>query len=229
MAQPETAIPPLVPGERLRRAEFLRRWDAMPQVRRAELIDGVVYMPSPVTLQHGASSSLMDMWLGVYRSHTPGCQVMDSATWLMLEDAPQPDVAMRILPEHGGQSSTEGQYCSGAPELVVEVSLSSASCDVGPKLRLYQRAGVEECLTVLLHERKIVWRVLEEGRYRSLEPGTDDILRSRIFPGLWLDVEAALAGDGRRLLESLGQGLASPEHAAFVERLRAAGQASPAV
>ena len=135
---------PLVTGEKLTREEFLRRWEVLPELKHAELIGGVVYVPSPLSLAHSSHHSLANLWLGHYAAFTPGCGGGLEATWLMLTDAPQPDVHLRILPESGGQSRVEGAYAEGAPELIVEISLSRASHDLGPKLDLYRRAGVRE-------------------------------------------------------------------------------------
>src|SRR5262245_58447037 len=111
--------PPLRDGDRLSREEFLRRWEAMPDLKHAELIDGVVYMPSPVGRKHGDIHSCLDNWLGHYRAATVGCVVGIECTWLMGKDAPQPDISLLILPQCGGQSKEEGIYSAGAPELVV--------------------------------------------------------------------------------------------------------------
>ena len=83
MATVEQKVPPLVAGDYLSRDEFLRRWEAMPQLKRAELIQGVVYMPSPVSFDHGDSDLHVSTWLGNYEAATPGCRGSSSATWLM--------------------------------------------------------------------------------------------------------------------------------------------------
>jgi Uma2 family endonuclease len=137
----------------------------------------------------------------------------------MLESAPQPDVHLRILPERGGQSRNEENYCGGAPELAVEVCGTSAAHDLGPKLALYQRAGVCEHLTLVIDPPQVLWRELHEGRHRPILPGPDGILRSNVFPGLWLEPSAALTSDAARVLAVLQQGLASAEHQAFADRL----------
>ena len=220
MSSMRTLIPQLLPGQRMTRDEFLCRWEELPELKNAELIDGIVYMASPVSNRHGASDTLIHGWLMVYAAATHGCQAGNNETWLMAESSPQPDSHLRILPEHGGQSTIQGNYCAGAPELIVEVCASSATHDFGPKLALYQRAGVREYVTLSLEPKEVVWRDLVEGRYVPLAPGNDGTLRSRVFPGLWLDPEALLAGDAARMLERLRRGLESSEHAAFVERLK---------
>ena len=162
-----------------------------------------------------------------YAGFTPGCQGGLNATWLMLEDAPQPDCFLRILPEYGGQSGVERGLGKGAPELAAEVSQSSASYDLGPKLRLYRAAGVQEYIMVLLAESKVIWRRLVSGAYHTIEPGSDGLLRSVLFPGLWLDPVALLNKDVPRITEVLNQGLQSPEHHEFTQALAKRKTARP--
>ena len=208
-------------GQKLTREEFLRRWEAMPELKNAELIGGVVCMPSPVSRVHGARDMLVHTWLGRYAVSTPGCEAGCNGTWLMLDDAPQPDADLCILPECGGQSGDEGGYCAGAPELVAEVCRSSRDYDLGPKMELYRAAGVQEYLTVILGESQVLWRRLVGGRYVLLKPHANGVVRSEVFPGLWLDPEALLANKGARVQEVLDQGLKSPEHEEFVRGLAA--------
>ncbi len=215
----EQVSQPLVAGERLTRDEFLRRWEALPDRKFAELLEGVVYVPSPLSLSHGKQDAAVAHWLTHYAAFTPGCDTGIDATWLMLEDAPQPDCFLQILPEYGGQSGVKRDYGLGAPELAVEVALSSAARDLGPKLRLYRAAGVQEYITVLLEESQVLWRRLVSGDYQTLDPGPDGILRSFLFPGLWLGPAALLRRDVPRLLDILQQGLHAPEHQQFVEAL----------
>ena len=138
---------------------------------------------------------------------------------MILGSAPQPDVYLAILPEYGGQWRVEGKFGAGAPELVVEICLTSTEVDFGPKLALYQRAGVREYITVELFTKRIVWRVLEGGSYRELTSGPDGVHRSRTFPGLWLKAAAFWAFHTGAMKDLLQQGLASDEHAAFVDKL----------
>jgi len=208
------------PGDRLAREEFLERWERMPGLKFAELIDGVVYMPSPLSDTHGLLDTVFQHVLSHYVLKTPGCECIANATWTMLESAPQPDVALFVLPEYGGRTKKIGAYRSGAPELAVEISRSSRSYDLGPKLALYQRTGVMEYAAALVDEERIEWRVLEEGSYRLMPPSPQGIYKSRVFPGLWLDSSAFWRGDRERLAEVLEEGLRSEEHARFVEKLR---------
>jgi Uma2 family endonuclease len=221
MSLAEPIVPPLVAGEKLSREEFLRRWEALPQLKFAELIEGVVHLPSPLTYSHGSEDFLIATWFGCYAARTPGCEGGANTTWLMLEDVPQPDCFLRIRSEYGGQSGLEGGCCQGAPELIVEVCHSSKSYDLGPKLRLYRKAGVLEYITAVLAEDQIIWRRLAAGNYVSIEPGADGWLRSVVFPGLWLDPEALLRRDASRVLRVLNKGLRSLEHREFVKALKA--------
>lgn len=210
---------PLIAGQRLKREEFLRRWEAMPELKHAELIGGLVYMASPVSRAHCQHELLLHTWLGQYAIRTPGCAGGGEGTWLMRDDAPQPDGHLIILPEYGGQSRVEGAYYAGAPELAAEICLSTASHDLGPKLELYRSAGVREYIALVLGESRILWHRLIEQRYITVEPDADGLLRSAVFPGLWLDPAAMLALDGPRAMDALDRGLKSPEHQEFVRTL----------
>ena len=217
-----TPIPPLENGDRLTRAEFERRYHAMPDVKKAELVEGIVYVPSPVRhVQHGRPNADIQIWLGIYRVSTPGTDSGDDSTIrLDLDNEPQPDAHLRI--EIGGTSRIdEDGYLDGAPELVVEVAASSASYDLHDKLRAYRRNGVQEYVVWRVLDGIVDWLILREGAYERLEPDEAGILKSACFPGLWLATTALLAGEMPAVLATLQEGLASPEHAAFVERLRA--------
>jgi Uma2 family endonuclease len=203
-------IPPLHNGDRLTGEEFDRRYEAMPDVR-AELIEGVVYlMASPVRCDdHGEPHADAITWLGLYRIATFGVRVGDNSTVrLDFDNRPQPDAYLRILSECGGQSRVEKGYIVGAVELAVEVAASSASYDLYDKLNVYRKNGVCEYVVWRAEDDELDWFILRGGRYDQLTPGPDGIIRSEIFPGLWL---------------------ATPEHAEFVARLRQrAGQAPAA-
>lgn len=221
MATVETQVPPLVEGQRLSREEFLRRWEAMPKLEHAELIKGVVRILAPLSLDHGDSDSDFCGWLGVYAAHTPGTKGNKASTSLMLEDAPQPDSHLRILPEAGGQTKRSGKYLEGGPEFVGEISLSSASYDLGDKFELYEEAGVLEYVVVLIEEREIRWFHRQGEKLQPVSEPPDGIWRSRVFPGLWLNGPAFLAGDMARVLATLNEGLQSAELVDFVQQLAA--------
>jgi Uma2 family endonuclease len=212
-------IEPLVAGDKLSRPEFMRRWKAMPRVKLAELIGGIVYMPSPLSREHGVADTDANTWLRVYAAYTPGCEAVANVTWLMRKDAPQPDVHLWILPEYGGQARITGRYPRGAPELATEVCHSSTAYDLHQKKDLYGAAGVQEYVAVLLREREVRWHRLVGGQYEVLPASPDGIIRSVTFPGLWLEARPFLEGDMRRVLETLNRGLQSPEHGAFVAEL----------
>mgnify|MGYP001597261747 CR=1 FL=1 len=227
--RPQRRLPPLENGAHLSACEFLRRYEAMPEVKKAELVNGIVYMTSPVRLdQHGEPDNLIQTWLGNYSIATPGVKAAtNSTTRLGPDDVPQPDGLLRIVPECGGQSRLDAKgYLQGGPELAVEIAASTASLDAREKLASYRRAGVREYLVGRTEDEAVDWWLLEEDEYRPLGADADGILRSRIFPGLWLDSSALFAGDGARLMARLQEGLRSSEHGAFVAELqkRAAGR-----
>lgn len=213
---------PLEPGDRLSRDEFERRYLAMPNVKKAELIEGVVYMPSPVRYdRHAHPHAHLVFWLTNYSVHTPGVGAADNGTVRIdTDNEPQPDVFLMIDPARGGQARIDADdYVSGAPELVAEVSAGSVSFDLNTKLNVYRRNGVREYLVWRITDAAFDWFVLREGEYRSLAPDADGLLKSETFPGLWLDPKALLAGDMARVLAVAGQGIASPEHGDFFHRL----------
>jgi Uma2 family endonuclease len=218
----DKALPALENGDRLTRAEFERRYEAMPDLKKAELIEGVVYVPSPVRhRQHGSPHAHLVGWLFQYAANTPGVEVGDnSSVRLDLDNEPQPDALLFIDPACGGQVriSTDG-IIEGAPELVAEVASSSVSYDLHAKLHVYRRNGVREYLVWRVLEREIDWFVLRAGLYERMPVDAQGLLRSEIFAGLWLDPAALLHGDLATVLAIVQQGLAGPEHVAFVTRL----------
>lgn len=219
------APPPLEPHDRLSREEFERRYLAMPHLKKAELLKGIVYMPSPARMdRHAEPQAELVGWLFLYKASTPGLRIGDNATVrLGPEDEPQPDLLLMIPRALGGQSDVDAQgYIAGAPELAAEVASSSASYDRHVKFDVYRAHGVREYILWRVADRAVDWYVLRGEEYEPLAPGEDGILRSELFPGLWLDPAALLAGDSPRLISILQQGIASPEHAQFVKRLGAA-------
>jgi len=220
-------VPPLENGDRLTSAEFERRYQAMPNGIRAELIEGVVYlMPSPVSARkHASPHSHLVWWLVQYHVGTSGLLSGDNGTLrLDLDNEPQPDAFLLILPEHGGQAKIDADdYVAGAPELVAEVASSSASYDLHAKLHAYRRNGVREYLVWRVADHAVDWFVLREGRFEPLPTDAAGRLRSEVFPGLWLDPAALLRGDLPAVNQALQEGLATPDHTAFVARLQVAG------
>ncbi len=218
-------LPPLENGDRLSRAEFERRYQAHPEIKKAELIEGAVYMPSPIRFeQHGRPHSDVMTWLGVYRAATPGVLIGDNVTVrLDLENEVQPDIVARLDARLGGRSRvTEDDYLEGPPELVVEIAASSTAYDLHDKRRVYARSGIPEYLAVQMYEQRVDWFVLREGVYDTLKPDENGVLQSEVFPGLALQPSAIWSADLAAMLAVLHKGLASPGHTAFVERLKAA-------
>jgi hypothetical protein len=215
--------PRLNNGDHLDRFEFERRYRAMPPGTRAELIEGVVYMPSPVNFgHHGELLADVIWWLNTYRLHTPGVRIgTDSTVRLDLGNEPQPDAVALIDPDRGGQAVLNDGYIEGAPELVAEIAASSVSIDRNKKMEAYRRNGVREYVLWRVEEDAIDWFVLRGGQYDPL-PLVQGVYRSEVLPGLWLDPTAMLAQDLAQVLATLQQGVATPEHAAFAAQLQAA-------
>ncbi|MFN9400550.1 MAG: Uma2 family endonuclease [Dolichospermum sp.] len=217
---PILTIPPLENGDKLTRHEFERRYHAMPNLKKAELIEGVVYVASPVRAkQHGKPHARIMGWLIAYEAATPGVEALDNTTVLLdTDNEPQPDALLRI--ETGGQSRiNKDDYVEGAPELIVEIAASSASYDLHEKLKVYRRNQVQEYLIWRVYDYQFDWIRLQQGEYIQLQPNADNIICSQIFPGLWLDKIALLGGDLGTVLAVLHQGLASTEHDNFISRL----------
>lgn len=214
--------PLLVEGERLDQSTFHARYEAMPPGIRAELIGGVVFRPGPVGRAHGHAHAHALVWLSYYAENTPGVEGLDHATAVLgSKSEAQPDLFLRILPECGGQTRTERGYVRGAPELVVEIAQATRYVDLGPKLADYEQAGVLEYIVRALGPDEVLWFRRENGALVPMLAAADGLYRSTIFPGLWLDPQALLSGDTKRLRAVLDQGLATAEHAALVARLAA--------
>jgi Uma2 family endonuclease len=215
-------VPALESGDRLTRAEFERRYAATPEKFKAELIEGIVYVASPVRVFHGVPHAALITWLGVYRAATPGVSAIDNTTTrLDLDNEPQPDALLRI--QVGGTSTIgDDGYIEGAPELVAEIASSSATIDLGAKKNAYRRNGVQEYLVWQTFENRLSWFRLESEEFVLVEPDADGMIRSSIFPGLWLAVPALLDGNTIEVLNVLQVGIAGEAHQAFVREL--AGQ-----
>ena len=221
-------MPPLRGGDHLPRPEFERRYRAMPHLKKAELIDGRVYLARTVRAHaHGQPHAHVAALLGLYAASTPGVEASSDATVrLDLDNEPQPDVLLRIVEACGGAShTTEDDYLAGAPELACEVAASTASYDLHEKKRAYRRCGVQEYLVWRVQDERLDWFALDEGAYRTLEPGESGLLESRVFPGLRLDGEALLDGDLARVLDVAREGTQTDDHAAFVQTLEARREA----
>ena len=214
-------VPPLENGDRLTRYEFERRYQVMIHIKKAELIEGVVYVASPVrATKHGRPHAKIMTWLGTYCAASPGVDLQDNATVrLDADNEPQPDALLRIEPEVGGNSRiSEDDYIEGSPELIAEIAASSASYDLNDKLNAYRRNGVKEYIVWQMYENRLDWFILKEGRYISLEADESGIIRSEVFPGLWLAVDALREGNLAEVLTILQQGFLTNEHQKFLER-----------
>lgn len=215
--------PPLQSGDRLTRAEFERLYSARPDIKKAELIEGVVYVASPVRLKfHGLPHGRIMGLLFVYQTTTPGLAIADNVTLrLDVDNEVQPDSVMWILRDYGGRAwVTEDDYLAGAPELVVEVAASSAAIDLHDKRHVYRRNGIQEHLVLLPYSQEIFWFVLEDEVYKVMEPTEAGVFHSRVFPGLWLDGERFWADDPAGVLATLQQGLQTTAHTEFVKKLQ---------
>ncbi|MEZ4707703.1 MAG: Uma2 family endonuclease [Caldilineaceae bacterium] len=221
-APARNGTPPLNSGDFLTRSEFERRYHAHPELKKAELIEGIVYMPSPVSAKlHGDPHFNLITWLGVYGANVPGLRGSDNAT-LRLDNIndPQPDALLRFDAAQGGRSRLDAEgYLEGPVEFVLEVAASSASYDMNQKKAVYARHGIQEYLVVLTHEQRVAWFVLRDGGYAEIVADADGVLRSETLPGLWLKEAAIWENDLAGLLATVQHGLAAPEHAAFLQSL----------
>lgn len=219
---------PLYNGDRMAQPEFHRRYQDYPSDTKFELIGGTVYMASPLSMQHSDFHDEVVHSLTTYRRATPGTQVLHGATIILgPESEPEPDLALRIRSDHGGQSRERREesgatFFEGPPELIAEIAFSSRAIDLHRKRDDYQRAGVQEYLVVSVEERQLYWFDFANGG--EITPTRQGVYRSRIFPGLWIDGPALLALSSEQVEATLRRGLMSREHAAFVRRLRAAYQ-----
>ncbi len=214
--------PRLKEGDRLTREEFERRYDAMPNLKKAELIEGVVYMPSPVRhVEHGQPHGIIITWVGTYYALTPLTDFSDNATVRMDEiNDPQPDVVL-LIDERAGGRARIGQdgYLEGAPELIVEVAASTGDYDLQAKLRAYERNGVREYIVWRTEDGGLDWFRLRGRKYARVHPNTEGVIESSAFPGLRLHVGALLKGNLKKVLSELRKGLKSKKHAEFIQRL----------
>jgi Uma2 family endonuclease len=223
MPFPASIIPPLTNGDKLTRYEFERRYNAVSKPKKAELIEGIVYiMPAALRFRsHGQPHGRILTWLGNYEAITPGVALgVEPTVRLDLDNEPQPDAVLIILPEAGGQTRiSEDDYIDGPPELVVEIAASSVAIDLHGKKQAYRRNGVREYIVWQVLDQKLSWFSLQEGEYLELLPNEEGILKSRVFPGLWLAVNELLTGNMQVVLNVLQAGLQSVEHADFIEKL----------
>ncbi|MBX9259052.1 Uma2 family endonuclease [Desmonostoc muscorum CCALA 125] len=215
-------IPFLENGDRLTRYEFERRYQAMSRHQKAELIEGVVYLASPLRFEsHAEPHGHVIGWLWTYQIATPGVRLgIEPTVRLDSDNEPQPDGVLLITPTAKGQSRLgDDDYLEGAPELVVEIAASSAAIDLHDKKKVYCRNGVKEYIIWQVFENKLDWFRLQQGEYISLEVDANGLIKSQVFPGLWLSMSDLLAGNMQQVLAVLQSGLNSPEHQIFVQQL----------
>jgi Uma2 family endonuclease len=221
-------IPPLQNGDHLTREEFERRYDATPDIKKAELIEGKVYMAPPIShLEHGRPHARLVGLLSLYAFQTSQVDIGDNSSLrLDVKNMPQPDIFVLIAPTSGGQAQIDDEgYIVGAPELVAEVAASSASYDLHEKLEVYRRNKVREYLVWRTQEQQIDYFILRNGQYQLMQ-NDNGIYKSEIFPGLWIDAVSLLSENVAQAAALMQQGIASPEHASFVAELhRRAGNA----
>jgi Uma2 family endonuclease len=106
----------------------------------------------------------------------------------------------------------------------VEIAASTASYDLREKRNTYRRNGVPEYLVWSFFDRELFWFRWQEEQYRRLLPDANGVIASHIFPGLRLNVNALLNNELAQVLGDLQSGLATPEHAAFVQQLAEVAQ-----
>ena len=191
-------------GDCMTREEFHRRYLARPDIKKAELIDGVVYVPSPVRGDyHGRPHMRVSLWLESYAVLAPGLETMDNAT-LLLDDPVevQPD-AMLWRPAPGGPHLNDDGYVEGVPQLIVEVAGSSVSYDLHQKKEAYRRNGVREYIVWRVRDHAIDWFRLVDNVYVLVEPDADGIVESSQFSGLRLHVPSMLALDRAGIIAPL--------------------------
>ncbi|OAI43771.1 hypothetical protein AYO38_02550 [bacterium SCGC AG-212-C10] len=189
-------LPSLQNGDLLTRAEFEARWECQPGLKRAELIEGRVYIDVSVSRDHGYLHSLMMSWLGFFWAGNRRFELLDNTTFRLDRDNdPQPDAALRYTDPNRSRTRVVDNVIEGPPELVVEVAVSSAARDLTLKKAIYARNSVSEYIVWNMHENRIDWWALENGDYVLLEADGEGVTASRVFPGLRLDVAAMLAGD----------------------------------
>ncbi len=204
LADSSRTIPFLENGDRLDQAEFERRYAASPDVKKAELIEGVVYVASPLRFTpHAEPHSNLVTWLGLYKANHPNLRIgIEPTVRLDNDNEPQPDIVMFRV-DSGRTSVSEDGYLVGSPELIVEISASTTSYDLHGKKDAFERNGVKEYLVWRTFDQEIDWFILEDGQYQKLLPDTNGLLRSREFQGLVLDVPALLNGDTGKVLQAL--------------------------
>ena len=201
----DTPPPSLENGDHLSAVEFMRRYESMPSTRKIQLIEGIVFMPSPVRAKsHGAPDNVVQFWLASYAMNHPELEAYANTSILLdAENSLQPDAMLCTQPAEGARTHLDEKgYLCGSPELVCEITASSASVDLHAKYRAYRRAGVAEYLVWLTEEKRVRWFQLVDGDYLEAKERHGK-LHSQIFPGLTLDVKALLKLDRKKVIAAL--------------------------
>jgi Uma2 family endonuclease len=204
MTVPILKLPRLESGDRLTRDEFHRRYLASTEIKKAELVEGVVYVASPVSAYHAQPHGWVVTWLGNYQARYPETTMVDNATVILdAENELQPDACLWRVEPSGPRLNADG-YIEGAPQLVVEIALSSASYDLHDKLRAYERNGVGEYIVWRVSDGAIDWFRLQDGAFERIAPDTSGVIESTTFRGLRLNVPNMLEGKLAEVLAQLG-------------------------
>lgn len=213
--------PPFRNGDRLDQPTFHRLFSECPDKFKAELIGGLVYISGRVPLTHGRIHASLICWAGHYQMAVEEVEGLPNVTTLLGPYSEvQPDLTLPVRPEFGGRTADDADgYVVGGAELVAEVAFSEVSIDTHAKLLDYERYGVREYLVVIMREREVRWFVRRKDRFTPMDPDAAGVLKSKAFPGLWLDVDAMFDETATRLLATLRKGLASPEHTKFAAKL----------
>lgn len=200
----QQAKPRLENGDVMTREEFHRLYSDCPGMERVELIEAVVYMPSPIRFKgHGREQALISEWLAAYAA-TQRDMMWSGPVSVLLDDdnEPEPDAMLfRVSPER-----FDDGYVAGAPELVVEIAASSKSRDLHQKKRAYERNGVIDYIVWRTDDAAIDWFTLRDGAYSERKADDAGVIESEQFPGLRLNVAAALAMDREAVLAALKAG-----------------------
>jgi Uma2 family endonuclease len=215
-------VPLLHAGDHLPQREFHRRYEAYPDPSaRFELIGGIVYMMTPAGYDHSKGDYCITGLVFQYERATRGVEGGQNVTVILGESSePQPDNILMVRADYGGRARIRGKatrYIVGPPELVFEVAHSSLSIDLYEKRRDYGEGGVLEYLVLDVQRGQVHWFDLRTDEAVTI--AADGVVRSLVFPGLWIDTAALLAREINRLADCLDRGLASPEHKRFVEEL----------
>jgi hypothetical protein len=222
-----TIAPPLADGQLVSLEEFEQRFDATPDLKHAELLDGVAYLRHDGRAFAGSCRAALIGWLGVYSASTrfllPGAHghvALDDRNEL------QPDAILAVRPEAGGTVVLDATgVVRSAPDFAADVFTTTNATLLPKRIAAHERGGTLEYLVWYAEHKCVDWLVRERGEFVAMNPDpADGLLKSVAFPGLWLDATALLNGDLDTVLAALQRGLASAEHKAFVSQLAARRQ-----